>query len=355
MEKIILTGDRPTGKLHIGHYIGSISSRIKLQNEGDFDKMYIMIADAQALTDNAGNVQKVRDNILNVALDYLACGLDPQKCCLFIQSEVPALTEMTFYFSNLVTLSRLKRNPTVKEEIKLRGFEESIPVGFLTYPISQAADITAFGTTIVPVGEDQKPMVEQTREIVKAFNSTYGQVLTMPEAVIPKIKSQARLVGIDGKGKMSKSLGNCIYLSDEPEVIKQKVMSIYTDPDHIKVSDPGKIEGNVAFEYLDAFVKEDSFEKFLPEYKNMDELKSHYKRGGLGDVKVKMFLNNILQELISPIREKRKALAEHPEKVYEILFRCCDEANLAANATLAKMKKAMGINYREYFAGGNKF
>ena len=354
MKKIILTGDRPTGKLHIGHFIGSIASRIELQNQGGYDKMYVMIADAQALTDNAGNVQKVRDNILNVALDYLACGLDPKKCCLFIQSEVPALTEMTFYFMNLVTLSRLKRNPTVKEEIKLRGFEESIPVGFLTYPISQAADITAFGTTIVPVGEDQRPMVEQTREIVKAFNSTYGEVLTLPEAVIPKVKSQARLVGTDGKGKMSKSLGNCIYLSDEPEVIKQKIMSIYTDPDHIKISDPGKIEGNVAFEYLDAFATDESFKKYLPEYKNLDELKAHYKRGGLGDVKVKLFLNNILQELLAPIREKRKALAEHPEKVYEILFKCSEEANKEAEKTLKKMKTAMGINYRDYFKFGDK-
>ncbi len=349
MKKIILTGDRPTGKLHIGHYIGSIASRIELQNSGDYDKMYVMIADAQALTDNAGNVQKVRDNILNVALDYLSCGLDPKKCCLFIQSEVPALTEMTFYFMNLVTLSRLKRNPTVKEEIKLRGFEESIPIGFLTYPISQTADITAFGTTIVPVGEDQKPMIEQAREIVKAFNSTYGEVLTMPEHVVPKLKSQARLVGTDGKGKMSKSLGNCIYLSDEPEVIKQKVMSIYTDPDHIKISDPGKIEGNIAFEYLDAFVKEDSFQKYLPEYKNLDELKAHYRRGGLGDVKVKLFLNNILQELLAPIREKRKELEKNPQKIYEILFKGSDEANIEAQKTLQKMKDAMGINYRNLF------
>ena len=349
MKKIILTGDRPTGKLHIGHYIGSIASRVELQNKGDYDKMFIMIADAQALTDNAGNVQKVRDNILNVALDYLACGIDPKKCCIFIQSEVPALTEMTFYYSNLVTLSRLKRNPTVKEEIKLRGFEESIPVGFLTYPISQAADITAFGTTIVPVGEDQKPMIEQAREIVKAFNSTYGEVLTMPEHVVPKTKSQARLVGLDGKGKMSKSLNNCIYLSDEPEVIKEKVMSIYTDPGHIKVSDPGKIEGNVAFEYLEAFATDESFKKFLPEYKNLDELKAHYQKGGLGDVKVKLFLNNILQELLRPIREKRKELEKDPQKIYEILFKGSDEANLIAEETLRKMKQAMGINYREKF------
>lgn len=349
MKNIILTADRPTGKLHIGHYIGSIASRITLQNEGNFDKMYVMIADAQALTDNAGNVQKVRDNILNVALDYLSCGLDPKKCTIFIQSEVPALTEMTFYFLNLVTLSRLKRNPTVKSEIKLRGFEESVPVGFLTYPISQTADIVAFNTNIVPVGEDQNPMIEQAREIVRSFNSTYGEVLTLPTAVVPKNKIQARLVGTDGKNKMSKSLGNCIFLSDEPEEIKQKIMSMYTDPDHIHVSDPGKVEGNTVFEYLEAFVKEDSFEKYLPDYKNLDELKAHYKRGGLGDVKIKLFLNNILQELLKPIRERRKELEKDPQAVYDILFKGADEANKVANETLEKMKKAMGIDYRNSF------
>lgn len=346
MKDIILTADRPTGKLHIGHYIGSIASRIALQNEGNFDKMYVMIADAQALTDNAGNVQKVKDNILNVALDYLACGLDPKKCTIFIQSEVPALTEMTFYFLNLVTLARLKRNPTVKTEIKLRGFEESVPVGFLTYPVSQTADIVAFNTTIVPVGEDQNPMIEQAREIVRSFNTTYSEVLVMPKAVVPKNKNQARLVGTDGKNKMSKSLGNCIFLSDEPEIIKQKIMSMYTDPDHIHVSDPGKVEGNTVFEYLDAFVKEDSFEKYLPDYKNLDELKAHYIRGGLGDVKIKLFLNNILQELLKPIRERRKELEKDPQAVYEILFKGSDEANEVANATLEKMKSAMGIDYR---------
>ena len=349
MKDIILTADRPTGKLHIGHYIGSIASRIALQNEGNFDKMYVMIADAQALTDNAGNVQKVKDNILNVALDYLACGLDPKKCTIFIQSEVPALTEMTFYFLNLVTLARLKRNPTVKTEIKLRGFEESVPVGFLTYPVSQTADIVAFNTTIVPVGEDQNPMIEQAREIVRSFNTTYSEVLVMPKAVVPKNKNQARLVGTDGKNKMSKSLGNCIFLSDEPEIIKQKVMSMFTDPDHIHVSDPGKVEGNTVFEYLDAFVKEDSFEKYLPEYKNLDELKAHYSRGGLGDVKIKLFLNNILQELLKPIRERRKELEKDPQAVYEILFKGSDEANEVANATLEKMKSAMGIDYRNAF------
>lgn len=346
MKDIILTADRPTGKLHIGHYIGSIASRIALQNEGNFDKMYVMIADAQALTDNAGNVQKVKDNILNVALDYLACGLDPKKCTIFIQSEVPALTEMTFYFLNLVTLARLKRNPTVKTEIKLRGFEESVPVGFLTYPVSQTADIVAFNTTIVPVGEDQNPMIEQAREIVRSFNTTYSEVLVMPKAVVPKNKNQARLVGTDGKNKMSKSLGNCIFLSDEPEIIKQKIMSMYTDPDHIHVSDPGKVEVNTVFEYLDAFVKEDSFEKYLPDYKNLDELKAHYIRGGLGDVKIKLFLNNILQELLKPIRERRKELEKDPQAVYEILFKGSDEANEVANATLEKMKSAMGIDYR---------
>ena len=349
MKDIILTADRPTGKLHIGHYIGSIASRIALQNEGNFDKMYVMIADAQALTDNAGNVQKVKDNILNVALDYLACGLDPKKCTIFIQSEVPALTEMTFYFLNLVTLARLKRNPTVKTEIKLRGFEESVPVGFLTYPVSQTADIVAFNTTIVPVGEDQNPMIEQAREIVRSFNTTYNEVLVMPKAVVPKNKKQARLVGTDGKNKMSKSLGNCIFLSDEPEIIKQKIMSMYTDPDHIHVSDPGKVEGNTVFEYLDAFVKEDSFEKYLPDYKNLDELKAHYTRGGLGDVKIKLFLNNILQELLKPIRERRKELEKDPQAVYEILFKGSDEANKVANATLEKMKSAMGIDYRNTF------
>lgn len=349
MKDIILTADRPTGKLHIGHYIGSIASRIALQNEGNFDKMYVMIADAQALTDNAGNVQKVKDNILNVALDYLACGLDPKKCTIFIQSEVPALTEMTFYFLNLVTLARLKRNPTVKTEIKLRGFEESVPVGFLTYPVSQTADIVAFNTTIVPVGEDQNPMIEQAREIVRSFNTTYSEVLVMPKAVVPKNKNQARLVGTDGKNKMSKSLGNCIFLSDEPEIIKQKIMSMYTDPDHIHVSDPGKVEGNTVFEYLDAFVKEDSFEKYLPDYKNLDELKAHYIRGGLGDVKIKLFLNNILQELLKPIRERRKELEKDPQAVYEILFKGSDEANKVANATLEKMKSAMGIDYRNTF------
>lgn len=349
MKDIILTADRPTGKLHIGHYIGSIASRIALQNEGNFDKMYVMIADAQALTDNAGNVQKVKDNILNVALDYLACGLDPKKCTIFIQSEVSALTEMTFYFLNLVTLARLKRNPTVKTEIKLRGFEESVPVGFLTYPVSQTADIVAFNTTIVPVGEDQNPMIEQAREIVRSFNATYSEVLAMPKAVVPKNKNQARLVGTDGKNKMSKSLGNCIFLSDEPEIIKQKIMSMYTDPDHIHVSDPGKVEGNTVFEYLDAFVKEDSFEKYLPDYKNLDELKAHYIRGGLGDVKIKLFLNNILQELLKPIRERRKELEKDPQAVYEILFKGSDEANKVANATLEKMKSAMGIDYRNTF------
>lgn len=349
MKDIILTADRPTGKLHIGHYIGSIASRIALQNEGNFDKMYVMIADAQALTDNAGNVQKVKDNILNVALDYLACGLDPKKCTIFIQSEVPALTEMTFYFLNLVTLARLKRNPTVKTEIKLRGFEESVPVGFLTYPVSQTADIVAFNTTIVPVGEDQNPMIEQAREIVRSFNTTYSEVLVMPKAVVPKNKNQARLIGTDGKNKMSKSLGNCIFLSDEPEIIKQKIMSMYTDPDHIHVSDPGKVEGNTVFEYLDAFVKEDSFEKYLPDYKNLDELKAHYIRGGLGDVKIKLFLNNILQELLKPIRERRKELEKDPQAVYEILFKGSDEANKVANATLEKMKSAMGIDYRNTF------
>ncbi len=353
MKKVILTADRPTGKLHLGHYIGTLKSRVEMQNAGNYDEFYVMIADAQALTDNAKNVQKVRENILEVALDYLACGLDPNKICIFIQSEVPALTEMTFYYMNLVNLSRLKRNPTVKEEIKFRGFGENIPVGFLTYPISQTADITAFNANIIPVGEDQLPVIEQAREIVKTFNTTYGDVLVMPDAIIPKQKSQARLVGIDGKGKMSKSLGNCIYLSDDEKTIKEKVMSMYTDPDHIKISDPGKIEGNVVFEYLDAFITPDSFEKYMPEYKNLEELKDHYKRGGLGDVKIKLFLNNVLQELLAPIRMRRKIFEKNPEKIFEMLFKGSDQANLIANKTMEKIKSAMGINYRKKFDNKN--
>ena len=320
MGKIILTGDRPTGNLHIGHYVGSIANRVKLQNEGDYDKFYIMIADTQALTDNADKVDKVKNNIIQVAIDYLSAGIDPNKVNIFIQSQVPELAEITMYFMNLVTFARLKRNPTIKEEIKQRGFENQMPVGFMCYPISQASDILAFNATIIPVGDDQLPMLEQAREIARSFNSTYGQVLVEPQAVLPENKVQARLVGLDGKLKMSKSANNCIFLKDDAETIKQKIMSAYTDPDHIKVSDPGKVEGNVVFEYLDAFATEESFKKFLPEYKNLDELKQHYRKGGLGDVKIKLFLNNILQELLAPIRERRKVLEQDVDKIYKMLF-----------------------------------
>ena len=304
-KQIILTGDRPTGKLHVGHYVGSLKERVKLQNSGKFDEIYIMIADAQALTDNAEHPEKVRQNIIQVALDYLACGLDPDKSTIFIQSMVPELTELTFYYMNLVTVSRVQRNPTVKAEIKMRNFEASIPVGFFCYPISQAADITAFRATTVPVGEDQMPMIEQCKEIVHKFNSVYGETLTDPKIVLPDNEACLRLPGIDGKAKMSKSLGNCIYLSDEAKDIKTKVMSMYTDPNHIRVEDPGQVDGNPVFIYLDAFCKPEYFEEFLPDYNNLDELKDHYKRGGLGDVKVKKFLNNVMQAELEPIRERR--------------------------------------------------
>ena len=348
MGKIILTGDRPTGNLHIGHYVGSIANRLKLQEKGDFDKFYIMIADTQALTDNADKVDKVKNNIIQVAIDYLSAGIDPDKVNIFIQSQVPELAEMTMYFMNLVTFARLKRNPTIKEEIKQRGFENQMPVGFLCYPISQASDILAFNATTIPVGEDQLPMLEQAREIARSFNSTYDKVLVEPQALLPENKVQARLVGIDGKLKMSKSAGNCIYLKDEPEEIKQKIMSAYTDPDHIKVSDPGKVEGNVVFEYLDAFATDESFKKYLPEYKNLDELKKHYRQGGLGDVKIKLFLNNILQELLAPIRERRKNLEKDVDKIYKMLFENSQKARKVAQETLAKMKTAMGIDYEKF-------
>ncbi len=346
MKNIILTADRPTGSLHIGHYVGSLKNRVLMQNKGDFDKMYVMIADSQALTDNFGNVQKVRDNILEVALDYLAAGLDPNKVTIFIQSEVSALTEFTFYFMNLVTLSRLQRNPTVKEELKMRDFSGTIPMGFLTYPVSQTADIAAFNANLIPVGEDQLPMIEQAREICKSFNNLYKPVLVQPQAVLPENEACLRLPGTDGKAKMSKSIGNCIYLQDEPEIIKQKVFSMYTDPNHIKVSDPGKVEGNIVFTYLDAFCEPEHFEKYLPEYKNLEELKNHYKRGGLGDMKIKRFLNDILQEILEPIRNRRKEFAKNPEKVFEILFKGSDEAQKVANENLKILKQAMGIDYR---------
>ena len=343
--KIILTGDRPTGRLHLGHYVGSLKRRVELQNSGEFDKIFIMIADAQALTDNADNPEKVRQNIIEVALDYLSCGLDPSKTNIFIQSQIPQLTELTFYYMNLVTVSRLQRNPTVKSEIQLRNFEASIPVGFFTYPISQTADITAFKATTVPVGEDQEPMLEQAREIVRKFNSIYGETLVEPDILLPDNKACLRLPGIDGKAKMSKSLGNCIYLSDTPEEVKRKVMSMYTDPDHIRVEDPGKIEGNCVFTYLDAFSSEEDFKEFLPDYNNLDELKDHYRRGGLGDVKVKKFLNNVLQKQLEPIRNKRHEYEKEIPGVYEILRKGTEAAYEVAQQTLNEVKASMKINY----------
>lgn len=345
MKNVILTGDRPTGRLHIGHYVGSLRERVRLQNTGKYDEIYIMIADAQALTDNAENPEKVRSNVIEVALDYLACGINPEKATIFIQSEVPQLTELSFYYMNLVTLSRLQRNPTVKAEIQLRNFETSIPVGFLTYPISQAADITAFGANTVPAGADQAPMIEQCKEIVHKFNAVYGETLVEPEIVLPQNKNCFRLPGLDGKAKMSKSLGNCIYLSDEPETIRQKVMSMYTDPDHIRVEDPGKVEGNTVFTYLDAFCTDAHFEKYLPEYKNLDELKAHYKKGGLGDVKIKKFLAKVLQEELSPIYERRKEWEKREDEVWEILKNGCKTAYAKAAETLKNVRKAMKIDY----------
>ncbi len=342
MGKIILTGDRPTGRLHVGHYVGSLKRRVELQNAGGFDEMFIMIADAQALTDNADNPEKVRQNIIEVALDYLACGLDPEKVTLFIQSQVPQLCELSFYYMNLVTVSRLQRNPTVKAEIQMRNFEASIPVGFFTYPISQAADITAFRATTVPVGEDQLPMLEQTKEIVRKFNSVYGDTLVEPEAQLPGNAACLRLPGIDGKAKMSKSLGNCIYLSEEPDEIQKKVFSMFTDPTHIRVDDPGKLEGNTVFTYLDAFCRQEHFAEFLPEYAGLDELKAHYQRGGLGDMKVKRFLNNVLQAELEPVRARRKEYQKDIPYVYEILKKGSEKAERAAAWTLADVK---AINY----------
>ena len=350
MKQIILTGDRPTGRLHVGHYVGSLKERVRLQNTGKFDEIYIMIADAQALTDNADNPEKVRQNILQVALDYLACGLDPNKVHIFIQSMVPQLTELSFYYMNLVTVSRLQRNPTVKSEIQMRNFETSIPVGFFTYPISQAADITAFGATTVPAGEDQMPMLEQCREIVHKFNAVYGETLTMPEIMLPQNAACLRLPGIDGKAKMSKSLGNCIYLSDEPEDIKKKIMSMYTDPNHLRVQDPGKVEGNPVFIYLDAFSRPEHFAEFLPEYQNLDELKAHYQRGGLGDVKIKKFLNAVMQAELEPIRNRRMEWEQRLPEVVEILKEGSAVAEKTAAATLANVRKAMRI---DYFADNN--
>lgn len=345
MSKIILTGDRPTGRLHVGHYVGSLRRRVELQNSGEFNKIFIMIADAQALTDNAENPEKVRQNIIEVALDYLSCGLDPEKSTLLIQSQIPELTELTFYYMNLVTVSRLQRNPTVKSEIQMRNFEASIPVGFFTYPISQAADITAFKATTVPVGEDQLPMLEQTKEIVRKFNSVYGDTLVEPDILLPDNKACLRLPGTDGKAKMSKSLNNCIYLSDPEEEVRKKVMSMFTDPNHLQVSDPGQVEGNPVFIYLDAFCKDDMFAEYLPEYSCLQELKDHYTRGGLGDVKVKKFLNNVLQEQLSPIRTSRKEWEQRIPDIYEILHKGSMEAEEVAAKTLDDVKKSMKINY----------
>lgn len=345
MEKIILTGDRPTGRLHVGHYVGSLRRRVELQNSGEYSKIFIMIADAQALTDNIENPEKVRQNIIEVALDYLSCGLDPAKSNILIQSQIPELCELTFYYMDLVTVARLQRNPTVKSEIQMRNFEASIPVGFFTYPISQAADITAFKATTVPVGEDQLPMIEQTREIVRKFNSVYDEVLVEPSALISTNQACLRLPGIDGKAKMSKSLGNCIYLSDSEADVKKKIMSMYTDPEHLLISDPGHLEGNTVFTYLDAFCKPEHFDRYLPDYANLDELKAHYTRGGLGDVKVKKFLNNIIQEELEPIRKRRKEYEKDIPEVYNILRKGTEAAREVAAQTLSEVKSAMKINY----------
>lgn len=350
MEQIILTGDRPTGRLHVGHYVGSLKRRVELQNSGKYDKIFIMIADAQALTDNAEHPEKVRQNIIEVALDYLACGLDPVKSTMFIQSQIPELCELSFYYMNLVTVARLQRNPTVKSEIQMRNFEASIPVGFFTYPISQASDITAFKATAVPVGEDQAPMLEQTKEIVRKFNAVYGDTLVEPEMLLPDNKACLRLPGIDGKAKMSKSLGNCIYLSDTPEEVKTKVMSMFTDPTHLRREDPGHTEGNPVFIYLDAFARDEHFAEFLPEYENLEALKEHYRRGGLGDVKVKKFLCDVMQAELAPIRERRAYWESRPEEVYEILKAGSARAEATAAETLREVRRAMKI---DYFENGN--
>lgn len=345
LGKVILTGDRPTGRLHVGHYVGSLRGRVELQNSGEFDKVFIMIADAQALTDNFDDPSKVRANITEVALDYLACGLDPAKTTIFIQSQIPQLTELTFYYMNLVTLSRLERNPTVKAEIKQKNFEKSLPMGFLTYPVSQASDITAFLADTVPVGEDQLPMIEQTREIVRNFNNLYGETLVEPKAVLPSNAASLRLPGTDGKAKMSKSLGNCIYLADQPDEIRTKIMGMYTDPNHLKVSDPGNTTDNPVFLYLDAFCKDEHFERYLPEYANLAELKAHYERGGLGDVKVKKFLNNVLQETLEPIRTRREEFAKDIPYIMELLQKGSEKAEEVAAETLRRVRHAMQIDY----------
>ena len=344
-QKIILTGDRPTGRLHIGHYVGSLRRRVELQNAGDYDRMFVFIADAQALTDNMDTPEKVRQNVIEVALDYLACGLDPARCTLFIQSQIPELCELTFYYMDLVTVSRLQRNPTVKTEIQMRNFEASIPVGFFTYPISQAADITAFRATTVPVGEDQEPMLEQAREIVRRFNHIYGETLVEPEILLPDNAACLRLPGTDGKAKMSKSLGNCIYLSDDADTVAAKIKTMYTDPNHLRVQDPGQVEGNPVFTYLDAFCRPEHFERYLPDYPNLDELKAHYRRGGLGDVKVKRFLTAIMQETLEPIRTRRKEFEQDIPAIYAMLKQGCEQAREAAAQTLDDVRRAMKINY----------
>ena len=344
-EKIILTGDRPTGRLHIGHYVGSLRRRVELQNEGDFKKMFVFIADAQALTDNIDNPEKVRQNVIEVALDYLACGLDPEKVTLFIQSQIPELCELSFYFMDLVSVSRLQRNPTVKTEIAMRGFESSIPVGFFTYPVSQAADIAAFRATTVPAGEDQRPMIEQATEIVRRFNHIYGDTLVEPQIMLPNNAACLRLPGTDGKAKMSKSLGNCIYLSETADEMRKKVMSMYTDPLHVNVSDPGHVEGNAVFTYLDAFCTDEHFDRYWKDYANLNELKEHYTRGGLGDVKCKRFLESILNETLEPIRQRRLEFQKDIPAIYDMLKRGCEDAREVAAATLDDVRRAMKINY----------
>ncbi|MEL3904193.1 MAG: tryptophan--tRNA ligase [Treponemataceae bacterium] len=345
MKKIILTGDRPTGKLHIGHYAGSLKNRVALQNSGEYDEIYIMIADAQALTDNADNPEKIRTNVIEVALDYLACGIDPAKTTILVQTQIPELCELSFYYMNLVTLARLERNPTVKSEIQMRGFQNSLPVGFLTYPISQAADITAFKATTIPVGEDQLPMIEQAREIVRSFNALYGETLIEPKELLADNKACGRLPGTDGKAKMSKSIGNCIYISDSADEIKKKVMGMFTDPNHLRVEDPGQVEGNPVFTYLDAFAKPEHFTEFWSDYASLDEVKAHYQKGGLGDVKIKKFLNNVLQAELSPIREKRATLQNDIPHIYDILKAGTEKARAKAAETLVQVRHAMGINY----------
>jgi len=345
LRNVILTGDRPTGSLHLGHYVGSLRTRVELQNKGGYREMYAMIADSQALTDNYHNSEKVRENIIEVALDYLACGIDPEKTTIIVQSYIPELYELTCYFLNLVTLARLRRNPTVKNEIRLRNFDMGVPVGFLVYPVSQAADITAFNAEIVPVGEDQLPMIEQTREIVRAFNKLYGETLTEPEALLPSNQVCSRLPGTDGKSKMSKSLGNCIYLSDPPEVIERKVMSMFTDPNHISINDPGNVKDNPVFAYLRAFCRDEHFPRYLPSYANLAELEAHYERGGLGDVTVKRFLNSVLQEELEPIRKRRRQFERQKDDIYRILYESSIRAKGVAAQTLARVRDAMGINY----------